>query len=346
MIVVIVVVVVAVVIFPVVDGRLDANSSSSSSSSSSSGSGCCGEDGLLRLRHHHGGHHARQGRHSLSQFASSTTSTIRPAFTQPPWLRAAAPVQPLTVQLACAMVGVQLPKPANIKQGYAIMTAARQKLQTHFGDVCEVVKDDQSAIRLKLHWEHSLFTITLTSNTGYIYIQGPQGKLLPLAESVQDLVGGVVYAARLPGTGPHNPSTTSATSDHADDASGPPVHGATEATVHGATAAATVHGAAGQATVHGAIGQATAEAAIHGASEQASMPNASETAASSVAPSSSGTVSSSPITGSDNIQVGTLVINTQAQDGMEDISTQNVMNTLITGMMNLLRGTTMRGEPA
>ena len=238
------------------------------------------------------------------------------------------------------MVGVQLPRPANNNQGYAVMIAARQELQTHFGDVCEVVKDDQSAIKLKLRWQHSLFTITLTSNTGYIFIQGPNGKLLPLAETIRDLVGGVIYVARQPGVAPHNPSMTSATSDHEDDMSEATAHGTTQATVHGTP----VDGAT-EATVHGATGQAAAEAAIHGASEQASMPNASQTATSSVAPSSSGTVSSSPITGSDNIQVGTLVINTQSQDVSDDISTQNVVDTLITGMMNLLRGGATRGLP-
>ena len=203
------------------------------------------------------------------------------------------------------MVGVQLQEPASVHQGYAIVSAAKTKLQTHFGNACKIVKDDQSSIRLQLRWEHSKFTLTLTCNTAYIYIQGPGGKVLPLAQSIQDVVGGVVYIARQPGTAPRNPS---------------------EPEPEFTTTVPSATNVAEPATAHGAI--EPTEAATH---------NASQIAAGAGTSVSSSTITSSPITGNDNIQVGTLVINAQTQDGEENTADQNAMQTLINGMMNLLR---------
>ena len=188
------------------------------------------------------------------------------------------------------MVGVQLEKPANNHEGYAMMTEALQKLQTHFGNACEIVKNDRSSIRLKLRWDGSLFTITLTPNTGYIWVQGQAAKVLPLAQHIQEFVGGVVYSAKQPGAAPCNP---------AEDSQSEPEFTHGPSAFHGPTDEATVHGAEDEATVHGATLAA-------GASR------------------SSGGVASSPVTGNDNIQVGTVIINAQTQDNEENTAQQMV----------------------
>ena len=207
------------------------------------------------------------------------------------------------------MVGVQLQRPASVHQGYSIVSAAKEKLQTRFGDACEIMQDDSSSIRLKLRWEHSKFTLTLTCNTGYIHIQGPGGKVLSLAQSIRDIVGGVVYTARHSGAAPTNPSEP-------EPGEPEPEFTATEPSGTNIPADNPF-----QATAHGAT-EAT-EAAMH---------NAAHIAAGAGNPIDFSAVTTSPITGNDNIQVGTLVINAQRQDGEE-----NAMSALISGMMNLLR---------
>ena len=180
------------------------------------------------------------------------------------------------------------------------------------------MKDDVSSIKLKLRWEGSLgslFTLTLTSNTGYIQIQGLADKILALAEHIKDLVGGVVYSARQGGAAPHNPSEPE-----------PEVtdHGATEddATNHSATNHGANHrGASAEATDHGATN--------HGATEEAAVGTGTS--------SSSSGVGASPITGNGNVQVGTVVINTPMEDSPGNATSQNAMSALINGLMNLVR---------
>ena len=143
---------------------------------------------------------------------------------------------------------------------------------------------------------------------------GPIGKVLPLAQSIQGLVGGVVYIARQPGTTPRNPS----------EASEPEP----EATGHGGT----------EALAPNIPEDDISEATDHGATEAATMEKASQISAGAGASTISSATTASPITGNDNIQVGTWVINAQTQDGEEQAANQHAMRTLISGMMNLLRG--------
>ena len=84
-------------------------------------------------------------------------------------------------------------------------TRVKLQLATHFGNECHIVMDDTSSIRLKLRWEGSQFTVTLARNTAYITVQGPSGQTLPLAQHIQEIAGGTVYAANEPGNAPSNP---------------------------------------------------------------------------------------------------------------------------------------------
>ena len=256
--------------------------------------------------------------------------------------------QPITG--AGIMVGVQLQKPASNHVGSEQMTKVKDTLQTHFGINCKITKDDMSSIKLQLRWEGSkgsLFTLTLTPNTGYIQIQGPSDKTLTLAGHIQDLVGGVVYAARRGGAAPCNPNegepNVGATNEGAN------AHGAsTEATDHGATNqganhdGANNHGASTEATDHGATDDgATDDGANHhgeASDHAATNDSATEQAAAGTGTSSSSTgVGVSPITGNGNVQVGTVVINTLMEDSQGNATSQNVMNTLIHGLRNLFR---------
>ena len=226
------------------------------------------------------------------------------------------------------MVGVQLQKLANNHPGYNMMTRVKLQLATHFGNECHIVMDDTSSIRLKLRWEGSQFTVTLTRNTAYITVQGPSGQTLPLAQHIQEIVGGTVYAAKEPGKAPSNPhEATQAATDHGA-AEATAEHSATEAaTDHNssaeATRAATDHGAAEATTTHSAP-EATQPATVHGVAEP-------EPEFAGTAPSAAGGAVSASVTGNENIQVGTVIINEQPT---QDI---RAMSALIQGMMNLLR---------
>ena len=113
------------------------------------------------------------------------------------------------------MAGVQLQKLANNHHGYNTMTGVKLRLATHFGNECHIVMDDMSSIRLKLRWQGSQFTVTLTPNTAYITVQGPSGQTLHLAQHIQEVVGGTVYAAKEAGKEPCNPhEATQAATDH------------------------------------------------------------------------------------------------------------------------------------
>ena len=256
------------------------------------------------------------------------------------------------------MVGVQLQKLANNHHGYNAMTEVKLRLATHFGNECHIVMDDMSSIRLKLRWEGSQFTVTLTPNTAYITVQGPSGQTLRLAQHIQEVVGGTVYAAKEAGKEPFNPheatqaatdhgaaeataelSATEAATDHSSSSGeeAPTDHGAAEATAeHSATEAATDHSSSGEAkqpaTDHGAAEattthsatEATQPATVHGAAEP-------EPEFAGTAPSAAGGTVSASVTGNENIQVGTVVINEQPT---QDI---RAMSALIQGMTNLLR---------
>ena len=121
---------------------------------------------------------------------------------------------------------------------------------------------------------------------------------MPLAQHIQEIVGGTVYAAKEPGKAPSNP--------------------------HEATQAATDHGAAEATTTHSAT-EATQPATVHGVAEP-------EPEFAGTAPSAAGGAVSASVTGNENIQVGTVIINEQPT---QDI---RAMSALIQGMMNLLRG--------
>ena len=224
------------------------------------------------------------------------------------------------------MVGVQLQKLANNHQGHNMMTGVRQRLATHFGDECRIVMDDMSSIRLKLRWEGSQFTVTLTPNTAYITVQGPSAQTLLLAQHIQEVVGGTVYAAKEPGKAPSNPhEATQAATEHSA-AEVRAEHSATEAATDRisseVTQPATDHGAAEATTTHSAT-EATQPATIHGAAEP-------EPEFAGTAPSAAGGTVSASVSGNENIQVGTVVINEQPT---QDI---RAMSALIQGMINLL----------
>ena len=105
-------------------------------------------------------------------------------------------------------------------------------------------------------------------------------------------------------------------------------HSATEAaTDHNssaeATRAATDHGAAEATTTHSAP-EATQPATVHGVAEP-------EPEFAGTAPSAAGGAVSASVTGNENIQVGTVIINEQPTQDIAAISA------LIQGKMNLLR---------
>lgn len=86
------------------------------------------------------------------------------------------------------------------------MREALGKLQGPDGfDNITVVKDDASSIRCKARWRDALFTLTLTSNTGYIYVQGPSALLLAFGSQVASITGGALHVAKAPGRPPCNP---------------------------------------------------------------------------------------------------------------------------------------------
>ena len=264
------------------------------------------------------------------------------------------------------MVGVQLQKLANNHHGYNMMTEVKLRLATRFGNECHIVMDDMSSIRLKLRWEGSQFTVTLTPNTAYITVQGPSGQTLHLAQHIQEVVGGTVYAAKEAGKEPCNPhEATQAATDHgavqaATDhgaAEATAAHSGTEAatdrsssgeeaaTDHGAAEATAEHSATEAATDHSSSGEAKQPATDHGAAEATTAHSATEATQpatvhgaaapepefAGTAPSAAGGTVSASVTGNENIQVGTVVINEQPT---QDI---RAMSALIQGMTNLLR---------
>ena len=113
---------------------------------------------------------------------------------------------PLVSFVRHAMVGIFLGRPANSKQGRSVMQAALCLLIDHFGNKLHVRENNASVLRCKVRQGAMLFTITLTSNTGYIHVQGPSGSLLDFANHLVQVVGGVVYVARAPGASPTNPA--------------------------------------------------------------------------------------------------------------------------------------------
>ena len=68
-----------------------------------------------------------------------------------------------------------------------------------------VTKDDASGIRMKATWQDSRFTLTLTGNTGYVFIQGPSASLLAFGSHVAGALDGVLHVAKDVGTDPRNP---------------------------------------------------------------------------------------------------------------------------------------------
>ena len=225
------------------------------------------------------------------------------------------------------MVGVQLQMPASNHAGYEQMQDIKRTMVDHFGDNCQIKQDDRASIKLKLRWDGplgSLFTITLTPNTGYIQIQGPMDKTLTLAHYVRDLVGGDVYATRQAGAAPHNPSEHESDDGATNAGSMASAHGAADHAAGQQSHGATDHAASQQGTTQRAANDDTPnsqEAADHGASGH----------------SGSIGVGVSPITGNGNVQVGTVVINTGPEDSEGNATAQAAMTTLINGVRNLLR---------
>ena len=183
------------------------------------------------------------------------------------------------------------------------MAEAKQQLLTHFGRECQIAKHDDSSCLLKLRWEGAKFTVTLTPNTTYITVQGPSKQTLPLARHIQSVVGGIVYAAKHRGKSPSNPSV---------------------ATDHGATT--------------GTTGAADRSHTDHGATEPEpesadSAPVAADHGATAANHGATSGVASSSVSGNDNIQVGTVIINEPP------VQSERVIEAVIHGMMNLMRRT-------
>ena len=108
------------------------------------------------------------------------------------------------------MVGVFLGRPQNCQAGMVVMRAARDTLLalgSRADALCSVVvtKDDDACIRMKATWQDNRFTLTLTGNTGYVFIQGPSASLLAFGSYVADELGGVLHVAKDVGVDPHNP---------------------------------------------------------------------------------------------------------------------------------------------
>ena len=198
------------------------------------------------------------------------------------------------------MVGVQLQMPANNHAGSEQMTKVKKELQTRFGTHCQIMMDDKSSIKMKLHLEGSLgslFTLTLTPNTGYIQVQGPADKVLNFAKHIQTFVGGDVYTSRQKGAAPHNPcEQVRANNDVANHPGA-----STEATDPGAN--------------------------YHGANRhEATNDRGTEQGAAGTGTSSS---PRSHIIGNHNVQVGTVVINTPRENSQENATSRNGMSRLI-----------------
>ena len=104
------------------------------------------------------------------------------------------------------MVGVFLGRPKTCQTGIVIMRDARDTLLA-LGSLTNIVvtKDDASCIRMKATWQDSRFTLTLTGNTGYVFLQGPSASLLAFGSHVASAIGGALHVAKDVGADPHNP---------------------------------------------------------------------------------------------------------------------------------------------
>ena len=111
------------------------------------------------------------------------------------------------VLVAGSMVGFFLGRPKNCQTGILVMRKARDTLLA-LGSLGKVVvtNDDASCIRMKATWQGSRFTLTLTGNTGYVFLQGPAASLLAFGSHVAGAIGGKLHVAKDVGAEPRNPS--------------------------------------------------------------------------------------------------------------------------------------------
>ena len=108
------------------------------------------------------------------------------------------------------MVGIFLGQPKSCYAGKLQMREALGKLQGPDGlENITVAKDDASSIRCKARWRDALFTLTLTSNTGYITVQGPSALVLAFGSHVASISGGTLHVAKATGPPPCNPEEPS-----------------------------------------------------------------------------------------------------------------------------------------
>ena len=84
-----------------------------------------------------------------------------------------------------------------------------------------VTKDDASGIRMKATWQDSRFTLTLTGNTVYVFIQGPSASLLAFGSHVASALDGVLHVAKDVGTDPRNPDVQAGGDPGGDPGSDP-----------------------------------------------------------------------------------------------------------------------------
>ena len=104
------------------------------------------------------------------------------------------------------MVGVFLGRPKSCQTGIVVMRDAQDTLLA-LGSLENVVvtHNDASFTRMKATWRGSRFTLTLTGNTGYVFLQGPSASLLAFGSHVANAIGGVLHTAKNVGAEPHNP---------------------------------------------------------------------------------------------------------------------------------------------
>jgi hypothetical protein len=235
------------------------------------------------------------------------------------------------------MVGVFLGIPADAIQGLHVMQVALNELTAHFGGQLTTKVNTQVLSRCKVDWQGAQFTLTLTSNTGYITVQGPSGKNLDFAKHVMSMVGGRVFVAREPGSSPRNPGVEpDAEKPAAED------HDAA-AENHGAeTLAAQDHDTArgpGQSRPLAArtVGEHGDHDGKHTAHDHAGcilegrVASSSAPGGSATSTSNAGRIQEYTITGTNNIQIGAVLVNAAQSSS----STHGYLEDLIRRMQGL-----------
>ena len=144
------------------------------------------------------------------QSLSASMSIAAQNLPQPPWRSPSNHRRNVGRWQLHIMVGVFLGQPESCHAGKLQMREALGKLRGPDGlENITVAKDDASSIRCKARWRDALFTLTLTSNTGYITVQGPSTLVLAFGSHVASITGGALHVAKATGPPPCNPEEPS-----------------------------------------------------------------------------------------------------------------------------------------